>query len=72
MLKWNKFKNPYSVGSIVFRLKYMVKLFAKTELMVQFYKNRTHGSIVTIEPTKVPFVSKHLGTDYKSVPARGI
>jgi len=29
----------------------MVKLFMKTELMVQFYKNRTHGSIVTIEPT---------------------
>ena len=44
----------------------MVKLFAKTELMVQFYKNRTYGSIVTIEPTSV---FKHLGTGYKSVPA---
>jgi len=39
----------------------MVKLFAKTELMVQFYKNRTYGSIVTIEPTS--------GTGYKPVPA---
>jgi len=50
----------------------MVKLFVKTELMVQFYKNRTHGSIVTIEPTSVPFISKHLGTGYKPVPAEVI